>query len=102
MINIHPALLPLFGGKGMHGINVHKAVLDAGSKVSGCTVHFVDESIDGGPVIAQAQVPVREGDTPEDLQARVLAEEHRLLPKVVGLIAKGKVRFEGSKVKVEP
>jgi phosphoribosylglycinamide formyltransferase-1 len=98
MINIHPALLPAFGGKGMHGINVHRAVLAAGSRESGCTVHFVDESIDGGPIIAQSKVPVRTGDTPEDLQARVLEEEHRLLPKVVGLIAKGKVKIEEGKV----
>ena len=101
-INMHPALLPLFGGKGMHGLAVHKAVIEAGSKVSGCTVHLVDESIDGGPVIDQAQVPVRPGDTPEDLQARVLEEEHRLLPKVVGLIARGKVKIEGKKVFIEP
>jgi phosphoribosylglycinamide formyltransferase-1 len=101
MINVHPALLPLFGGKGMHGINVHKAALDSGAKVSGATVHFVDESIDGGPIIAQGCVPVRAGDSPEDLQARVLEEEHRLLPKVVGLIARGKVKIEGKKVFLE-
>jgi phosphoribosylglycinamide formyltransferase-1 len=101
MINVHPALLPLFGGKGMHGMNVHKAVLAAGVKESGATVHFVDESIDGGPIIAQSRVPVRPGDAPEDLQARVLEEEHRLLPKVVGLIARGKVKIEGKKVFVE-
>jgi len=101
MINVHPALLPHFGGKGMHGLNVHRAVLDAGEKESGATVHFVDESIDGGPIIAQGRVPVRDGDTPEDLQARVLEEEHRLLPKIVGLIANGKVKIEGLKVRVE-
>jgi phosphoribosylglycinamide formyltransferase-1 len=101
MINVHPALLPLFGGKGMHGISVHKAVLDAGCKASGCTVHFVDESIDGGPIIAQGCVPVRDGDSPEDLQAMVLEEEHRILPRVIGLIAKGKVKMEGLKVRVE-
>lgn len=101
LINIHPALLPQFGGKGMHGLKVHQAVLDAGCKVSGCSVHFVDESIDGGPIIAQRCVPVREGDTADALQARVLEEEHRLLPHVVGLIAKGKVKITGRKVTVE-
>jgi phosphoribosylglycinamide formyltransferase-1 len=100
MINIHPALLPDFGGKGMYGLNVHRAVLASGARVSGCTVHFVDESVDGGPIIARAEVPVRPADSPEDLQARVLAEEHRLLPKVVGMIAGGKVRLEGGKVVV--
>ncbi|MFH0816129.1 MAG: phosphoribosylglycinamide formyltransferase [Methanobacteriota archaeon] len=101
MINVHPALLPLFGGKGMHGIKVHEAVLEAGCKVSGATVHFVDESIDGGPIIAQGCVSVREGDTAEDLQARVLEEEHRLLPRIIALIANGKVHLEGLKVRVE-
>jgi phosphoribosylglycinamide formyltransferase-1 len=101
IINVHPALLPLFGGKGHHGLKVHEAVLAAGCKVSGCTVHFVDESIDGGPIIAQRCVPLREGDTPETLQARVLEEEHRLLPHVVGLIARGKVKLVDGKVSVE-
>lgn len=83
MINIHPALLPDFGGPGMYGERVHEAVLASGAKESGATVHFVDEAFDRGAVIAQEKVPVRQGDTAETLAARVLEAEHRLLPKVV-------------------
>ena len=83
MINIHPALLPDFGGPGMYGRKVHAAVLASGAKESGATVHFVDEEFDRGPIIAQERVPVRRDDTPETLAARVLEAEHRLLPKVV-------------------
>jgi len=79
IINIHPALLPAFGGKGMYGMNVHKAVLQAGEKESGCTVHFVDQSIDTGEIILQKRVPVLEGDTAEQLQKRVLEQEHLAL-----------------------
>ncbi len=83
IINIHPALLPKHGGKGFYGINVHEAVLASGDSESGCTVHFVDEVYDNGSIIAQATVPVLGDDTPELLQRRVLAEEHRLLPAVI-------------------
>ena len=83
MINIHPALLPDFGGKGLYGHRVHEAVLASGAKQSGPTVHFVDEEFDRGPIIAQERVPVMPGDTPETLAARVLEAEHRLLPRVV-------------------
>ena len=83
MINIHPALLPDFGGPGMYGQRVHEAVLASGAKESGATVHFVDEEFDRGAIIAQEKVPVRKGDTAETLAARVLKAEHRLLPKVV-------------------
>ena len=83
MINIHPALLPDFGGPGMYGRRVHEAVLASGAKESGATVHFVDEEFDRGAVIAQERVPVQHGDTAETLAARVLEAEHRLLPKVV-------------------
>ena len=83
MINIHPALLPDFGGPGMHGHRVHEAVLASGAKESGATVHFVDEEFDRGAIIAQEKVPVQHGDTAETLAARVLEAEHRLLPKVV-------------------
>jgi phosphoribosylglycinamide formyltransferase-1 len=76
MINIHPALLPRFGGQGMYGGNVHRAVLAAGEKESGCTVHIVDAGIDSGEILVQKKVPVLEADTPETLAARVLAEEH--------------------------
>ena len=83
MINIHPALLPEFGGPGMYGRHVHEAVLASGAVVSGATVHFVDEEFDRGRIIAQERVRVEPGDTPESLAARVLEAEHRLLPKVV-------------------
>lgn len=83
MINIHPALLPDFGGPGMYGHHVHEAVLASGARESGVTVHFVDEEFDRGEIIAQERVPVRPNDTPETLAARVLEAEHRLLPKVV-------------------
>ena len=83
MINIHPALLPDFGGPGMYGHHVHEAVLASGAKVSGATVHFVDASFDSGKIIAQEQVPIEPGDTPDSLAARVLEVEHRLLPRVV-------------------
>ncbi len=83
MINIHPALLPAFGGPGMYGRRVHERVLASGVTLSGATVHYVDEEYDRGPIIAQWPVPVRAGDTPESLAARVLEVEHRLLPFVV-------------------
>jgi len=83
MINIHPALLPDFGGPGMYGHRVHEAVLASGAKESGATVHFVDEAFDRGAIIAQERVPVLKGDTPETLAARVLEAEHALLPRVV-------------------
>ena len=88
MINIHPALLPGFGGRGMYGRRVHEAVLKSGVTVSGASVHYVDEVYDRGPVIAQWPVPVRPGDTPDTLAARVLAVEHRLLPAVVLALAR--------------
>lgn len=84
IINIHPSLLPKYGGRGYFGINVHKAVLEAGDDVSGCSVHLVNEKYDQGPVIAQRKVLVQTGDTPDSLAERVLAEEHKLLPEVIG------------------
>ncbi len=83
ILNIHPALLPKFGGKGMWGHHVHEAVLAAGEKESGCTVHVVDEQFDHGPILAQAQVPVLPGDTPDALAARVLEQEHTIYPETV-------------------
>lgn len=88
MINIHPALLPAFGGSGMYGLRVHAAVLASGATVTGATVHYVDEAFDRGPVIAQWPVPVRAGDTPDALAGRVLAVEHRLLPTVAAELAR--------------
>jgi phosphoribosylglycinamide formyltransferase-1 len=96
IINIHPALLPAFGGRGMYGDRVHRAVLASGAERSGCTVHFVTEVPDGGPIIAQAVVPVRPDDTPATLAARVAEEEHRLYPHVVGLFADGRLPLAGS------
>ena len=102
IVNIHPALLPGFGGKGMYGRKVHEAVLATGVKVSGCTVHFVDEQYDHGPIIAQRPVPVFHTDTPESLAERILAEEHKVLPEVVEMIATGRVEVSGQIVQVEP
>jgi phosphoribosylglycinamide formyltransferase-1 len=82
ILNIHPALLPSFGGKGMYGQNVHRAVLESGARLSGPTVHFVDEEYDRGSIVAQWPVPVLAGDTPETLAARVLKVEHQLYPQV--------------------
>lgn len=83
IINIHPSLIPKFCGDGMYGMRVHRAVIQSGEKVSGATVHFVDEGTDTGPIIAQEIVPVLPDDTPETLQARVLELEHRLLPQTL-------------------
>ena len=88
IINIHPALLPKYGGKGMYGMNVHKAVLQAGDSVSGASVHIVDEEYDRGPILIQRQIPVRPDDTPESLAARVLKIEHKILPMAVKLFIK--------------
>lgn len=83
VINIHPALLPKFGGKGFYGMNVHRAVLAAGEKESGATVHYVTEGVDEGEIIMQVKVPVLSDDTPESLQERVLEQEHILLPEAI-------------------
>jgi len=91
MINIHPALLPAFGGRGMYGPRVHEAVLAAGVGVTGTTVHFVDAEYDRGPIIAQWPVAVRSGDDADALAARVLRVEHVLLPRVVRAIGRGEV-----------
>ena len=91
MLNVHPALLPSFGGAGMYGARVHQAVLDAGARVSGATVHFVDDKYDHGPVVAQWPVPVYATDFAETLAHRVLRVEHLLLPRVVQAVAAGRV-----------
>ncbi len=88
IVNIHPALLPRFGGKGMYGLKVHQAVLAAGEKESGATVHFVNENYDEGDIIAQRKVPVLPDDTPESLAARVLTVEHELLPDTIEELAR--------------
>jgi phosphoribosylglycinamide formyltransferase-1 len=88
IINIHPSLLPSFGGNGMYGLNVHRAVLDYGCKVSGATVHFVDEGVDTGKIIAQKAVDILEKDTPETLQKRIMEEaEQVILPKAVKMLS---------------
>jgi phosphoribosylglycinamide formyltransferase-1 len=102
VMNIHPALLPAFGGKGMYGERVHQAVLAAGARTSGCTVHFVTDVPDGGPIILQATVPVRDDDTPATLAARVRREELRLYPRAVRLFAEGRLRIDGDRVRVLP
>ena len=95
VVNVHPALLPAFTGT--HAV---RQALDYGAKVTGCTVHFVDEGVDTGPIIAQAAVPVLETDDEVSLSARIQAEEHRLLPRAVDLIARGQVLLEGRCVRV--
>ena len=98
IMNTHPALLPSFGGRGMFGSHVHQAALDYGVKVSGCTVHFVDESYDTGPIILQSVVPVEEGDSAEALAARVLIAEHEAYPRAVALFAEDRLHLDGRRV----
>jgi phosphoribosylglycinamide formyltransferase-1 len=100
VINVHPALIPSFCGKGFYGSTVHQAVLDAGVKLSGCTVHFVDDSYDRGPIILQRAVPVLERDTPESLAARVFKEECKALPEAITLFAEGGLEIHGRRVAV--
>jgi phosphoribosylglycinamide formyltransferase-1 len=90
-LNIHPALLPKFGGEGMYGIHVHEAVIAAGEKESGVTIHFVDEQYDTGAILAQTRVPVRPDDTPQTLAARVLEQEHILYAETLQKIATGEI-----------
>ncbi|MBN4050107.1 phosphoribosylglycinamide formyltransferase [Nitrospira defluvii] len=97
IINIHPSLLPAFPG-----LQAHRQAIDYGVKVSGCTVHFVDEKMDHGPVIAQASVPVKQDDTASSLAARILQEEHRLFPKVIQWYAEKRLRIEGRRVLLVP
>lgn len=100
IINIHPSLIPSFCGKGFYGERVHKAAIEYGVKVSGATVHFVDEGTDSGPIILQEAVPVFAEDTADTLAARVLEIEHKLLPEAVRLYCKGSLVIEGHKVKI--
>jgi formyltetrahydrofolate-dependent phosphoribosylglycinamide formyltransferase len=101
-INIHPALIPAFCGKGFYGHRVHEAVIASGAKLSGATVHFVDEEYDHGPIILQEAVAVREDDTPETLAARVQVAERRLVPEAVRLFAAGRLAIEGRRVRIRP
>jgi formyltetrahydrofolate-dependent phosphoribosylglycinamide formyltransferase len=100
LMNVHPGLLPAFGGQGFYGRRVHEAVLTSGARFTGVTVHFVDEEYDHGPIILQRVVPVLDDDTPEALAARVLVEEHAAYPDAVRLFAEGRLRVEGRRVRV--
>jgi phosphoribosylglycinamide formyltransferase-1 len=102
ILNIHPALLPCFGGQGMYGMKVHQAVIGSGAKVSGVTVHVVDEQYDHGPIVAQRTVPVRDDDTPEVLAKRVLTQEHQIYKDVIQLFAEDRVRIEGQRTRILP
>lgn len=102
VMNMHPALLPAFGGKGLYGERVHRAVLEAGVKVSGCTVHFADACYDHGPIILQQAVPVLEDDTIATLAARVFAAECELYPRAIQLCAEDRLRLEGRRVRILP
>ena len=101
IINIHPALLPRFGGKGMFGIHVHEAVLISKAKTTGVSVHLVDERYDHGAIIYQKEIPVKNNDTPETLQKRVLKIEHQVYPYVIGLFAQNKILIKGRKVYIK-
>ena len=102
IINIHPSLIPSFCGTGCYGLHVHEKALARGVKVSGATVHFVDEGTDTGPIILQKPVMIEQGDCPETLQRRIMEQaEWIILPKAIDLIANGKVRVEGRKVLIE-
>ncbi len=100
VMNIHPALIPAFCGLGAYGLHVHRAVLAYGAKVSGCTVHFVDNEYDHGPIILQRVVPVEEDDTPEALAARVFTAECAALPEAIKLYVAGRLKVEGRRVRV--
>ena len=100
IINIHPSLIPSFCGPKMYGLKVHEAVINSGVKYTGCTVHFVNEEVDGGAIILQEVVPVYFEDTKEELQKRVLEKEHILLPKAIDLISKNKVEIIEGRAKI--
>lgn len=101
ILNIHPALLPAFGGKGMFGKHVHRAVLEYGCRVTGVTVHLIDEEYDTGPPVMQRCVPVEQHDTPETLAARVLEEEHRIYAEAIQLFAEDRIEVHGRKVVIK-
>ncbi len=101
MLNVHPSLLPAFGGPGMYGRRVHAAVLDYGCRLTGATVHMVDAGLDTGPIVLQEAVHVQPGDTPETLAAAVLAVEHDLLPRALRLLAAGRLTLDGRLVRIE-
>lgn len=102
VLNIHPSLLPLFSGKGHYGNIVHSKILEAGVKVSGCSVHFVDQDYDNGPIIIQKAVEVKDDDTPDKLNARVFQAECEAYPEAIKLLAEGRVKVTGKIVKIAP
>ena len=99
---MHPSLIPAFCGKGFYGSKVHEAVIQSGVKVSGCTVHFVDNSYDNGPIILQRVVPVHDHDTAQSLAARVFKEECKALPDAITQYAEGRLEIKGRRVRVRP
>ena len=101
MLNIHPALLPEFGGKGMYGMHVHEAVIACGAKISGATIHVVDEEYDHGPIVIQRTVRIAPNETPETLAAKVSTVEHEIYPEAIRYFAKGRVKFNGQKITIE-
>jgi formyltetrahydrofolate-dependent phosphoribosylglycinamide formyltransferase len=101
-MNIHPALLPSFGGRGMFGHHVHQAVIDHGCKVSGCSVHFLDNAYDTGPIILQRTCPVLDDDTADTLAARVFEQETLAYPEAIRLFAQGRLKIDGRRVRVSP
>jgi formyltetrahydrofolate-dependent phosphoribosylglycinamide formyltransferase len=102
VMNVHPALLPSFGGKGFFGERVHRAVLESGAKVSGCTVHYATHAYDAGPIILQRTVPVLDDDSPSSLAARVFEAEREAYPEAIRLHIEGRLRVEGNRVRVLP
>jgi formyltetrahydrofolate-dependent phosphoribosylglycinamide formyltransferase len=102
ILNVHPALIPAFSGKGQYGHYAHEAVIATGVKVSGCTVHFVDEEYDHGPIVMQRTVEVTIDDTPDTLAERVQAAEREAFPEAIKLFAQGRLKIEGTKVRILP
>lgn len=102
VMNIHPSLIPAFSGKGFYGQHVHEAVLEAGVKITGCTVHFVDNEFDHGPVILQRSVPVADDDTPQTLARRVFEAECSAYPDAIQLYAENRIKVEGHRVRIQP
>jgi phosphoribosylglycinamide formyltransferase-1 len=102
VLNIHPSLIPAFCGQGMYGRRVHQAVLDYGAKLSGCTVHFVDNQFDHGPIILQKAVPVEDDDTAETLAARVFTAECVAYPEAIRALAEGRIAVQGRRVRIAP
>lgn len=102
IMNTHPALIPMFCGKGMYGSHVHEAAIARGVKVSGCTVHLVNEEYDAGPIVLQTVVPVEDDDTPDTIAARILPEEHKTYIRAIQLFAEGRIEVANGIVKIKP